>query len=122
MARWTPEQIKEKLGFWISAEDVEVDKENVYGQEIEFVKEAKDKSNKGNSAYNLDQSNSTRPILKKNSLNGKPTISFGDFDLSKIGESLNNFSSNDYIIPDFLMVNHSEELDLSKNGVSIYSI
>ena len=47
---------------------------------------------------------------------------FGDFDLSKIGESLNNFSSNDYIIPDFLMVNHSEELDLSKNGGSVFIV
>lgn len=122
MARWTPEQIKEKLAFWINAENVVVETKTVFGEEVKFVKEALDLSENGNNAYNLDETNVTRPILKENSLNGNPTISFADFSLSKIGESGSGFSSNDYVIPDYLMLNHSEGVDLSGTGGSIFIV
>jgi hypothetical protein len=122
MARWTPEQIKEKLAFWINAENVVVETKTVFGEEVKFVKEALDLSENGNNAFNLDETNVTRPILKDDSLNGKPTMSFGDFSLSKIGESTSDFSFNDYIIPDYLMLNHSEEVDLSGSGGSIFIV
>jgi hypothetical protein len=122
MARWTPEQLKEKLAFWIDAENVVTEKTTVYGQEVEFVIEALDLSGNKNSAYNLDDTNVTRPIIVKDSINGRPAISFGNFNLSKIGEGVNTFGTNDFVIPDYLMINHSEKVDLSGEGGSIFIV
>ena len=122
MAKWTPEQIKEKLALWISAENVRVEQENIYGTSVTFVKEVLDLSGNQNNAYNLDSTNVTRPRKIENAINGLPSISFSDFDLSKAGETGGDYSANNYVVPDNLIIDHTEEMDFSENGASIFIV
>lgn len=122
MAKWTPEQLKDKLALWLNAENVKIDTVDVYGKEVNFVKEVLDLSGNQSNAYNLDSTNVTRPIIKENSLNGLPTLSFSDFTLSKTGEKSSDYSSNNYVVPDHLIIDHKKEMDFSETGASIFVV
>jgi hypothetical protein len=122
MAKWTPEQLKEKLALWISAENVRTEDTGIYGTSVSFVKEALDLSGNQSNAYNKDSTNVSRPILKNNAINGLPSISFSDFDLSKAGEGSGDYSANNFVIPDHLMIDHAEKMDFSTSGASIFVV
>ncbi len=116
MAKWTPEQLKEKLALWISAENVRTEDTGIYGTSVSFVKEALDLSGNQSNAYNKDSTNVSRPILKNNAINGLPSISFSDFDLSKAGEGSDDYSANNFEQLDHLMIDQAGII-LFVNGI-----